>query len=200
MLNLKLLEKFRTKEEILSCLKQFGKNITEEELDTLKKNYKQTEENNTILNMQQLKDIAGGALIFAKRSTKSTNKMVIDYPGNFNVIFDANGIGTVIQIVDGRSHPVGYNPDDNSLELDSKNPLTVRITDIPDQVLIKQPGEIFPFSYQHNPQNCDLIFILNDQDDIHSTEGIIYSAHKSCNSITDALYYGKVMGFVEKLL
>ena len=60
MLNIRELEDLRTKEELINYFKAMGKNITEEEIDALKKSYEQAQENNSTLTMQQLDDVAGG--------------------------------------------------------------------------------------------------------------------------------------------
>ena len=41
-----------------------GQNITEEEIDALKQNYEQAEENGNTLTMQQLDSVAGGGAVF----------------------------------------------------------------------------------------------------------------------------------------
>ena len=64
MTNLNILEELRTKEEVLNYFKQLGKNITEEELEALKQSYSKVQENDDVLTMQQLDDVAGGNFIF----------------------------------------------------------------------------------------------------------------------------------------
>lgn len=60
MINFNLLEELRTKEEIIKYFEMLGKNITEEELDTLKQSYDQTEKVGNTLTIKQLDKIAGG--------------------------------------------------------------------------------------------------------------------------------------------
>lgn len=63
MTNIMELKDLRTKEELINYFKALGKNITEEEIEILKQSYKQAEENNSTLTMQQLDDVAGGILM-----------------------------------------------------------------------------------------------------------------------------------------
>lgn len=70
MVNLKILEELRTKEEIFSYFKQLGKNITEKEINDLKKNYDQTQKNKDFLAIQQLDDVVGGIIGFKKIGKK----------------------------------------------------------------------------------------------------------------------------------
>lgn len=62
MVNLKTLEKLRTKEELINYFKQLGKEITEEELYALKQSYEQAQESNGALTLEQLDDVAGGLI------------------------------------------------------------------------------------------------------------------------------------------
>lgn len=62
MISLNVLSTLRTKEELIQYFKEMGKNITEEEIEELKKKYEQIEKNNGVLSLQQLSNVAGGVL------------------------------------------------------------------------------------------------------------------------------------------
>ena len=64
MFNLKFLENLRSKEEIINYFKQKGKEVTNEEIDLLKKRYNQVEENISALTLKQLDYVAGGVGCF----------------------------------------------------------------------------------------------------------------------------------------
>lgn len=55
------LKDLRTKEELIKYFKEKGKDITEEEIEVLKKNFNQTKDDNNNLTMKQLDSVAGGA-------------------------------------------------------------------------------------------------------------------------------------------
>lgn len=63
MLDLKILEELRTKEELIEYFKQLGKEITEEEIIALKQSYEQADENRDELSLQQLDDVVGGIYV-----------------------------------------------------------------------------------------------------------------------------------------
>ena len=64
MLNSKVLENLRSKEEIIDYFKQKGKEVTNEEIDSLKESYNQIKENISTLTLKQLDYVAGGAGCF----------------------------------------------------------------------------------------------------------------------------------------
>lgn len=63
MINLNILKTLRTKGKLVKYLKKQGKCRTEKEIETLKKDYKEAETNDNVLNLQQLDDIKGGLIV-----------------------------------------------------------------------------------------------------------------------------------------
>ena len=63
MINIRALEKLRTKEEVINYFKQQGINITEDEIYELKQKYNKAQEIDSNLTMQQLDQVVGGCLI-----------------------------------------------------------------------------------------------------------------------------------------
>lgn len=61
IMNFDELEKFRTKEELVKYFEEKGKNITEEEIEALKRRYEETEKKTGVLSLGQLDEIAGGS-------------------------------------------------------------------------------------------------------------------------------------------
>lgn len=83
MVNWNILKELRTKEEVLNYFKQLGKNITEEELETLKLSYNKAQESDDVLTMQQLDDVAGGNLIFILN--RRENLLAFSLTGQFQL-------------------------------------------------------------------------------------------------------------------
>lgn len=69
MTNFNTLEELRTKEELVNYFKTMGQNISEEDIETLKKSYEEVEENNGALSLEQLDDVAGGGGTQSRSST-----------------------------------------------------------------------------------------------------------------------------------
>lgn len=69
VINLKVLENLRTKEEVAEYFKKQGIEITEEEIENLKQQYSSEKLNKSALTMQQLDKVAGGLLMIIKEMT-----------------------------------------------------------------------------------------------------------------------------------
>lgn len=69
------LEELRSKQELISYLKEKGKNMSNEEIEILKKNYRQPKENINILNYKQLNKVAGGMKL-GTSSPKNKSKLI----------------------------------------------------------------------------------------------------------------------------
>lgn len=88
MLNLNILERLRTKEELVNYFEEKGQNITEEEVESLRQSYEQVQENSNTLTMQQLDDVAGGwgiARYYNERTQKRCAKTAVRM---FNAIME----------------------------------------------------------------------------------------------------------------
>lgn len=86
MINLKTLEELRSKEEVLDYFKQLGKEITEEEIDTLKQSYEKVQESNGALTLDQLDDVVGGNItIIIKKTSDGKRCRRIYVSDDFNV-------------------------------------------------------------------------------------------------------------------
>lgn len=113
MVNLKL-EELRTKEELIKYFKQLGKNITEEEIETLKKQFEPYAKDESTLTMQQLSEVAGGYLflhISAEKLSVELQKKLLGFTSEKFTVFEHKGINeekqTVEQLV------IGYNDGEN---------------------------------------------------------------------------------------
>lgn len=115
MVNLKL-EELRTKEELIKYFKQLGKNITEEEIEALKKQFEPYALDENTLTMQQLNEVAGGYLfvhISAEKLSEKLQKKLLGFTSENFTVFEHKGINEEKQTV--KQLVIGYNDGENRL-------------------------------------------------------------------------------------
>lgn len=90
MMDLNVLKELRSKEELVNYFAKKGQNITEEQIDKLKKEYLETENVSNALSLKQLDDVVGGVkpkiLSYNEYKSKKPETTVYDfllYAGSF---------------------------------------------------------------------------------------------------------------------
>lgn len=105
---LKILESFRTKEEIIEYFKQNGINITEEQIIKLKQNYENICEDKNKLTLEQLDNVAGGLKFIACEThesfTKTKNSHQADIDRHRALSFPNGKNGGIVAIFDGENN------------------------------------------------------------------------------------------------
>lgn len=93
VINLKVLENLRTKEEVAEYFKTQGIEITEEEIENLKQQYSSEKLNENELTPNQLDKIAGGLIIFVAAKTNFRIKTPEEFVYTFNPLTKENNFG-----------------------------------------------------------------------------------------------------------